>query len=129
MDLGKLPSRPAFEKLSRRWVAERIFAWISHNRRMAKDYERLCSTGEAFIQASMTRLIARRLAHAREFSGSLSTHSGEQRQFCNLVLTDLGSNPPSIACRVFHPSAAVGIAFPLLGLIDGETTGFEGPPV
>jgi hypothetical protein len=34
--------------LPRRWVVERTFAWISHNRRMAKDYERLCATGEAF---------------------------------------------------------------------------------
>jgi transposase len=63
MDLGKLPKRPAFEKLPRRWVAERTFAWISHHRRMAKDYERLCSTGEAFIHATMTRMMAKRLAH------------------------------------------------------------------
>jgi putative transposase len=64
MDLSKLPSRPAFENLPRRWVAERTFAWISHNRRMDKDHERLCSTGEAFIHATMTRLMARRLARA-----------------------------------------------------------------
>jgi putative transposase len=64
MDLGKLPTRPGFENLPRRWVAERTFAWISHNRRMAKDYERMCSTGEAFIHAAMTRLIVRRLARA-----------------------------------------------------------------
>jgi putative transposase len=64
MDLGKLPTRPGFERLPRRWVAERTFAWISHNRRMAKDYERMCSTGEAFIHAAMTRLIVRRLARA-----------------------------------------------------------------
>ncbi len=43
---------------------ERTFAWISQNRRMSKDYERLCSTGEAFIHAAMTRLIVRRLARA-----------------------------------------------------------------
>jgi len=64
MDLGKLPKRPAFEKLPRRWVAERTFAWISHNRRMAKDHEGLCATGEALIYAAMTRLMVRRLAHA-----------------------------------------------------------------
>jgi putative transposase len=43
---------------------ERTFAWISHNRRMAKDHERLCSTGEAFVHAAMARLMARRLARA-----------------------------------------------------------------
>src|SRR5215212_9588772 len=48
----------------RRWVVERTFAWISHNRRMAKDYERLCATGEAFLYAAMTRLMVRRLARA-----------------------------------------------------------------
>ena len=49
MDLSKLPERPAFENLPRRWVAERTFAWVSHNRRLSKDHERLCSTGEALI--------------------------------------------------------------------------------
>jgi putative transposase len=64
MDLSKLPTRTGFENLPRRWIAERTFAWISHNRRMAKDYEELCSTGEALIHASMTRLMVRRLALA-----------------------------------------------------------------
>ncbi len=61
MDRNKLPTRPGFERLPRRWVVERTFAWISHNRRMAKDYERLCSAGEAFIHVAMTRLMVRRL--------------------------------------------------------------------
>jgi hypothetical protein len=30
-------------------VVERTFAWLSQNRRMSKDYERLCATGEAFV--------------------------------------------------------------------------------
>ena len=64
MDLGKLPSRPAFENLPRRWVAERTFAWSSHNRRMSKDHERLCATGEAFIHAAMSRLMVGRLARS-----------------------------------------------------------------
>jgi putative transposase len=63
MDLSKLPTRLGFENLPRRWIAERTFTWISPNRRMAKDYEGLCSTGEAFIHASMTRLMVRRLAY------------------------------------------------------------------
>ena len=64
MDLGKLPTSPGFENLPRRWVAERTFAWITPNRRLAKDYERLCSTSETFIHAAMTPLIVRRLARA-----------------------------------------------------------------
>jgi putative transposase len=53
-----------FRALPRRWVVERTFAWISHSRRMGKDYERLCATGEAFVYAAMTRLMVRRLARA-----------------------------------------------------------------
>ena len=53
-----------FRVLPHRWVVERTFAWICHNRRMAKDYERLCATGEAFVYAAMTRLMVRRLARA-----------------------------------------------------------------
>ena len=46
---------------------ERSFAWISHNRRMSRDYERLYATGEAFVYAEMTRLVVRRLARAQEW--------------------------------------------------------------
>ncbi len=57
MDLGELPKRPAFERLPRSWVAERTFAWISHNRRMGRDHERLCGPGEAFVYTAMSRLM------------------------------------------------------------------------
>ena len=64
VDLNQLLPRRGFEVLPRRWVVERTFAWICHNRRLSKDYERLCATGEAFIYAAMTRLMVRRLACA-----------------------------------------------------------------
>jgi transposase len=41
---------------------ERTIAWIDHNRRMSKDYERLPESAEAFIYAAMSRLMLRRLA-------------------------------------------------------------------
>jgi transposase len=41
---------------------ERTFSWLSQNRRMSKDYERLCASAEAFIYAAMIRLMVRRLA-------------------------------------------------------------------
>ena len=59
-----LPRRRGFELLPRRWVVERTFSWLSQNRRMSKDYERLCATSEAFIYAAMTRIMVRRLASA-----------------------------------------------------------------
>jgi putative transposase len=58
-----MPPR-GFQVLPRRWVVEHTLAWIGHNRRMAKDYERLCATGEAFVYVAMTRLMVRRLARA-----------------------------------------------------------------
>jgi putative transposase len=64
VDWQRLMPPKGFHVLPRRWVVERTFAWISHNRRMAKDYERLCATGEAFVYVAMTRLMVRRLARA-----------------------------------------------------------------
>ena len=55
---------------------ERTFSWLGQNRRMSKDHERLCATGEALLYAAMTRVMARRLARAWAFSNSLS------RQLC-----------------------------------------------
>jgi putative transposase len=50
--------------LPRRWVVERTFAWLGQNRRLSKDYERLCETSEALIYAAMSRLMMRRLARS-----------------------------------------------------------------
>ena len=64
VDWQKLLSPTGFQVLPRRWVVERTFSWIDQNRRMSKDYERLCATGEAFVYAAMSRLMLRRLARA-----------------------------------------------------------------
>jgi putative transposase len=57
------PPLPAFTVLPRRWVVERTFAWLVTNRRLAKDYEKLPATSEAFIYLAMARVMVRRLAH------------------------------------------------------------------
>jgi len=64
IDWQKLLPRRGFEVLPRRWVVERTFSWLSQNRRMSKDYERLCATSEAFVYAAMARIMVRRLARA-----------------------------------------------------------------
>ena len=51
-----------FQVLPKRWVVERTFAWLVRQRRLARDYERLPETSEAFIYVAMIRLMLRRLA-------------------------------------------------------------------
>jgi putative transposase len=65
MDLeGLLSPEGSRPFLPRRWVVEKASSWLSQNRRMSKDYERLPETGEVLIYAAMGRLMARRLARA-----------------------------------------------------------------
>ena len=62
VDWQKLLPPKGFLVLPRRWVVERTLAWIDQQRRMSKDYERLCASGEALVYAAMIRLMTRRLA-------------------------------------------------------------------
>ena len=62
IDWQRLMPPRGFRVLPRRWVVERTFSWLGQNRRMSKDYERLCASAEAFVYAAMIRLMARRLA-------------------------------------------------------------------
>jgi putative transposase len=59
-----MPEKGPRPFLPKRWVVERTFSWLSQNRRMSKDYERLPESSEAFIYAAMSRLMARRLARS-----------------------------------------------------------------
>ena len=52
VDWQKLLPSKGFQVLPRRWVVERTIAWIDQNRRMSKDYERLCASGEALVYAA-----------------------------------------------------------------------------
>ena len=64
IDPEKLLWPRRFGDLPRRWVIERTFSWLSQNRRMSKDYERLAATSEAFVYVAMSRLMVRRLARS-----------------------------------------------------------------
>jgi putative transposase len=64
IDAEKLSGPRRFGDLPRRWVVERTFSWLSQNRRMSKDYERLVETSEAFVYVAMSRLMVRRLARS-----------------------------------------------------------------
>ena len=58
----KQEGQKGFQVLPKRWVIERTNAWVSRNRRLARDYERLPATSEAFIYIAMIRIGLRRLS-------------------------------------------------------------------
>ena len=62
--VAKVAGQRGFTPLPRRWVVERTHAWITGNRRMSRDYERLPAHAEAMIKLAMIGLMARRLAPA-----------------------------------------------------------------
>ena len=51
-----------FVVLPKRWIVERTFAWMSRNRRLARDFERYATTVAAFVRLAMSRIMLRRLA-------------------------------------------------------------------
>ena len=51
-----------FEVIPRRWVVERTFAWLSRNRRLAKDFERTIESATAWLFIASVQLLARRIA-------------------------------------------------------------------
>ncbi len=50
-----------FVVLPKRWIVERTLAWISRNRRLARDFERYARTVAAFVRVAMIRIMLRRL--------------------------------------------------------------------
>jgi hypothetical protein len=48
VDCQRLMLPRGYVALPRRWV-ERTIAWIDQNRRLSKDYERLCTMNASFI--------------------------------------------------------------------------------
>ncbi|RZA28855.1 MAG: IS5 family transposase [Proteobacteria bacterium] len=48
----------------RRWVVERCFAWLSRNRRLAKDSEATIASATAFLYAASVLLLTRRLTRS-----------------------------------------------------------------
>ena len=62
--VAKLGDQVGFQVLPKRWIIERTFAWLSRSRRLARDYERLPQTSEAFIYVAMIHVMLKRLARA-----------------------------------------------------------------
>ena len=54
-----------FELLPKRWVVERMLAWLSRNRRLAKDFETAIESARAWLFLASVQLLVRRLAKAK----------------------------------------------------------------
>jgi transposase len=59
----KLAGQQGFQVLPRRWVVERTSGWMTHWRRLIRDYERRWDVSEAMIHISTGALLIRRIAH------------------------------------------------------------------
>ena len=56
------PETKGFEVLPKRWLVERTLSWLRRNRRLARDFEHLVRTAEAFVTLAMIKIMLRRLA-------------------------------------------------------------------
>ena len=61
IEIVKRSQAHRFIVLPKRWIVERTFAWISRNRRLARDFERYARSVAAFIRLAMIRIMLRRL--------------------------------------------------------------------
>ncbi len=105
MDLEKLmPEKDPRPFLPKRWIVERTFPWLSQNRRMSKDYERLPESSEAFIYVAMSRLMARRLARSWGFSDSFVV------AFSEVPLHSPGPAPMAVSALALATGSSPGAA-------------------
>jgi transposase len=58
----KKEGQQGFQVVPKLWVVERTYAWISRQRRLVRDYERLTPSSESFIYIAMILLGLRRLS-------------------------------------------------------------------
>ena len=61
LEIVKRNDAHRFVVLPKRWIVERTLAWISRNRRLARDFERYARTVAAFVRLAMIRIMLRRL--------------------------------------------------------------------
>lgn len=54
---------PKFTVIPVRWVVERTLSWLSHSRRLSKDYEYSADAAEAFVAISNMRTLLKRFTH------------------------------------------------------------------
>jgi hypothetical protein len=68
----KLPDQVRFTVLPRRWVLERVFAWINQNTRLSRDFGKTIASATAFVHACSVMLLIRGLCAG---IGGFESHS------------------------------------------------------
>ena len=61
VDISEKIKPHEWEKLPRRWVVERTFAWLNHSRRLGKDYEISTSSAAAMVTLSHLHTLLKRM--------------------------------------------------------------------
>jgi len=64
LEIVKRNDVPRFEVVPKRWIVERTLAWISHFRRLARDFERYARSVAALIRLAIIRIMLRRLTRS-----------------------------------------------------------------
>lgn len=60
--ITRIEKTGSFVPERKRWVVERTFAWLSRNRRLAKDFEASITSQEAWTWIAQIKLLSRRIA-------------------------------------------------------------------
>lgn len=53
--------QPLFQVVAKRWVIERTFGWLTHYRRLNRDYEKRIDCSKAMIQLALINIMSARL--------------------------------------------------------------------
>jgi transposase len=68
LEIIKLNQPHRFIVLPKRWIVERTLASISHNRRLARHFERYARSAAAFVRLAMIRIMLKRLTRSAHCS-------------------------------------------------------------
>ena len=120
LQIVKRSDAAGFEVLPKRWIVERTFAWISRNRRLARDFERYATTVAAFIRLAMIRIMLRRIAaNASAMNPNFPDGLSRSRQPRRGLQLGYGSGKAAYAARWPELRTALGrVQLPFLILAD-----------
>ncbi len=58
---GRSPKQPLFQVAPKRWVIERTFGWLTHYRRLNRDYEKRIDCSKAMIQIALINILTTKM--------------------------------------------------------------------